>query len=747
MANGKTYKRLIIVSNRLPFQVAIDNGDIKFSETTGGLVTGLKSFLDGLSEQNGGPREYLWVGWPGSTIEEGKKKEVSTRAQAEFNSLPVFLSTEEMEQFYHGFCNKTLWPLFHYFTSDVSYQDDLWNQYKHVNKLFCEAVESCVRPGDLVWIHDYHLMLLPGMLRETISNPIGFFLHIPFPSFEIFRLLPGKWRRGILEGLLGADLVGFHTYEYSQHFLQCVLRILGLEHIMGSIVSYGRTIKVDSFPMGIDYEKFSTSGTLPSVRAEAAALRSTLAGVRVIISVDRLDYTKGILNRLQGYELLLDEYPELAGKLVLVLVVVPSRVAVDRYETMKRNIEEAVGRINGKFGTVAWTPILYQSKYLSFEPLTALYELSDAALVTPLRDGMNLVAKEYVASLADGKGVLILSEMAGAAKELGEAIIINPNNPHEIAAAMHEALELPEDEQIRRNRIMQKRLRRYDVKRWAGEFLRQVESATAAQTDLRTRSLGDASKQKIVRAYRSAVRPLLLLDYDGTLVPLARYPHLATPNERTLAVLHSIAASNGTTVVVISGRDKAVLERWLGGLPIGMVAEHGAWIREVGGCWKALNDQTNTWKPQIIAILEQYVDRLPGSFYEEKDFSLSWHYRAADPEQSHQVARELTDYLVSFTANIHVQVLQGNKVIEIRNVGVDKGSATQSWISKIDPDFIMAIGDDATDEDMFRRLPETAFSIRVGMTDSHAVYNVRDSSEVLKFLESMGERAQKRTGV
>ncbi len=737
--------RLVIVSNRLPFQVTMHEGRIEFTESPGGLVSGLRSFLDTMGTNHSPLADYCWVGWPGKTVDESLKAEITRKAAEEYHSHPVFLSESEMETFYHGFCNKTLWPLFHYFTSYTVYENEFWSQYQRVNEIFCDQLVTMIRPDDMIWIHDYHLMLLPRLLKSrTPNNPIGFFLHIPFPSFEVFRLLPDRWRKELLEGLLGADLIGFHTYDYTRHFFQCALRILGYEHHMGHVVLPYRRVRVDTFPMGIEFAKYAGASQLPEVRQEVASLKQSLPNVRIILSADRLDYTKGIPNRLLGFEHLLETNPQFRGNVVLLLVVVPSRIGVDHYELMKRQIEEMVGKINGKFGTIAWTPIIYQYKSLSFHPLSSLYAISDIALVTPLRDGMNLVAKEYIASRSDKRGVLILSEMAGAAKELGEAVIINPNNREEIAAAMKEALEMPEEEQARRNQIMQKRLRRYDVVRWATDFINQLCESMGHQLDIQARYLRNSHQKEMLEAYKRSARRLIFLDYDGTLISFTKSPSQAKPSERILKILNTLTTEDHAEVVIVSGRDRMTLSKWFGTMPLGLVAEHGAWLKQPAEEWKMLHDQSNQWKPQVLNILEQYADRLPGALIEEKEYSLSWHYRMADPEQSQIVARELTDHLLSFTENINLQVLRGNKVVEVRNIGVDKGRSALRWIQGVNPDFILSIGDDWTDEDLFRALPGTAYTVKVGLSQTFAKYNLHNPSDVLSLLERLHASAQDR---
>ena len=727
--------RLIIVSNRLPFTVRLEKDAIKFDESAGGLVTGLSTFLDSYKYHFPKQEKHVWLGWPGSTIPDEFKKQVRSQALAEYGACPVFISGADMEQFYWGFCNRTIWPLFHYFPSYAAYEEEFWQTYRRVNEQFCDALLEFLQPQDVVWVQDYHLMLLPRLLRAKAPQAlVGFFLHIPFPSFEIFRLLPANWRRELLEGLLGADLVGFHTYEYMQHFLQSVLRILGYEHQMGYFTLPDHMSKAETYPMGIDFRRFFETSSSMETQLERARLLQTLSGFRTVLSIDRLDYSKGILHRLEGFELLLDTHPEYRGKLVLIMVVVPSRIGVLHYELMKKQIEELVGRINGKFGSIGWTPVIYQYRHLTLHPLSALYSMSEVALVTPLRDGMNLIAKEYIASRTDKTGVLILSEMAGAAKELGEAIIVNPNDRRELAEALKEALEMPLEEQVRRNTIMQERLCRYDVIRWATDFVSQLVQMKETQQQFSANLLPPPIGKKIAEEYARAQRRLLLIDYDGTLVPFERRPNLATPTEAVLRLLRELGADPRNELVLVSGRDRHALDQWFGRFSIGIIAEHGMWLKENGGTWHTIGPPNKEWQSSLLPVLIQYADRLPGSFVEEKEYSIAWHHRAADPDQSRLVATELMDNLVHFTANIDVQVLQGNKVLEIRNAGVNKGRAAALWISRSKYDFILAVGDDWTDEDLFKSLPPEAYSLRVGLAKTRARFNLRHPEDVHELL-------------
>lgn len=728
--------RLLIVSNRLPFSIKEEGGQYVLEPSPGGLVSGLSSYLDSLRGTSVKRKPYVWIGWPGAYLKKELREELKNKALSEHNAYPVFVQEKLMEKFYLGFCNKTIWPLFHYFTTYVSFDEDFWDSYKRVNELFCDAVMEVVKPGDVIWIHDYHLMLLPKMLRLRLGDkyPIGFFLHIPFPAYDVYSMLPKKWREEILTGLIGADLLGFHTFDYTQHFLKSVLRILGLENSMGTINVDGRVVKVDTFPMGIDFKKYYKARFKPMVKREINKLSKSFKDLKIILSIDRLDYTKGVANRLKAYELFLEKYPEWRGKVVLMMVVVPSRVGVEHYQIMKRQIDELTGKINGRFGTIDWQPIIYQYRYLNFEPLSALYYMSDVALITPLRDGMNLVLKEYVAAKGDSVGVLILSEMAGAARELQEAIVVNPNSLKEMVDAISQALTMDDVEKRERMERMQQRIRRYNVTRWATDFVETLKEIKKSGKTAEARFLTIHPKNQIYISYRKARNRILFLDYDGTLVPFSKNPKLAKPDKDLLDLIRALANQEGTEVVIVSGRDKNTLEYWFREIPINLIAEHGVWVKKPYEDWALIKPLDNSWKESIRNIMEIYSDRLPGSFVEEKEYSVAWHYRGAEPERAAHLANELFTYLVDYTSNVDLQVLQGNKLIEVRCSGVDKGSACLHFLSQKDYNFIMGIGDDWTDEDMFKALPQEALTIKVGIGPTLAKYVLKNYLEVRAML-------------
>ncbi len=726
-------RRVIIVSNRLPVSVTGRGDKRKITPSVGGLATGLSSF----HKDNDG----LWVGWPGINEDDNRKRAVLEAVLLDqYNCYPVYLSDHDLKKYYHGFSNRTLWPLFHYFSTYSTYDASEWESYVRVNEKFCRRLQEVVKPGDLIWIHDYHLLLLPAMLRKAIPEAtIGFFLHIPFPSFEIFRYLP--WREEILLGILGADLIGFHTYDYTRHFLSSILRILGKDQNYGQVIADNRIIKVDTFPMGIDAQRYISASFSKKVTKEVESLKKKLGTEKVILSVDRLDFTKGIPERLKAFELFLDRHPEWHGRITYLLLCVPSRTKVQEYQLLKSEIDELVGRINGRFDTLDWSPILYLYRSVPFQRLVALYTAADLALVTPLRDGMNLVAKEYLACQSSAyQGTLILSETAGAAAELGEALIVNPNDIEKLAQSIAEGLTVDPGERKKAITSMVERIKKYNVFRWAEDFVNQMAFSMVRQDHDRQRFLFDQQFREAKMRYTKAGKRLLLLDYDGTLTAIKKRPDLAIPDEEILSLLKTLKKDPKNTVVIVSGRDREFLSEWFGKTGVDLVAEHGAWLRKNSrDDWKlsepGLND---SWKQNIYPILEMFSVRTPGSFVEEKAFALAWHYRKTDPELGNLRAKELADSLHDILAGTDLQVLQGKKVLEIKPAGINKGKAALHWLEQSEYDFIMAMGDDWTDEDLFTVLPDTAWSIKVGFTPyTGAKYFLESSAKARTLLKTL----------
>jgi trehalose 6-phosphate synthase/phosphatase len=467
--------RLLIVSNRLPVTVEKKGKKFKIKQSVGGLVSGINDYLNMIEYSDFLKFDHLWIGSSGIDTESKNKEELTKIFLNEYSCQPIYLPEEVMEKFYYGFCNKALWPLFHSFPSYVEYNDEYWQIYQEVNFIFTQQILKVIKPEDMVWVHDYHLMLLPQMLRNEIPQAkIAFFLHIPFPNIDIFSILPKKWCNEILQGMLGSDVVGFHIDEYLRNFLHCAKHFLGYKYKKGKILIPDRLVKAGSFPIGINFQKYFEALKNKNIVDKVKKLKQNLKNYKVLLSIDRLDYSKGIVNRLKGYELFLEHNPQYWEKVVLVMVIVPSRVGIEQYQRTEKQIDELIGRINGRFGNVNWIPILFQTSFLPFEDLVSYYNIADIAFIVPLRDGMNLIAKEYIASRADGTGVLILSELAGASKELTKAILVNPYNISAIVSSIKEALEMPVEEQISRNRKMQEVLKRNHIGKWGNDMIKEL---------------------------------------------------------------------------------------------------------------------------------------------------------------------------------------------------------------------------------------------------------------------------------
>jgi trehalose 6-phosphate synthase/phosphatase len=460
---------------------------------------------------------------------------------------------------------------------------------------------------------------------------------------------------------------------------------------------------------------------------------------KIILSVDRLDYTKGIMERLIAFDLFLKRYPEYKEKVTLIMVAVPSRPEVDSYVELKSQVDELVGRVNGTHGSLGWTPVWYLYRSIPFEMLCALYRAADVALVTPLRDGMNLIAKEFIASRHNGTGVLVLSEMAGAERELGESVLVNPNDAEAVSRALKTALTMSKDEQVERNSSMQERLQRYDVVRWVNDFMERLNGTKAIQLELQSKELTSDSLTRLVEEFAKSTKALLLLDYDGTLRSFEDAPGKAVPDDELTEILCGLTAASKNHVVIVSGRDRATLDSMFGDFNIGLISDHGVWIKKYGRDWYLVEPLSDEWKSETRTIMEHYVDRTPGSFVEEKDFSLVFHYRKADPELAEIRLRELIDDLIALTATHNVGILEGNRAIELVNADVNKGRGTSFFLEEHDWDFILAVGDDRTDEDLFAVLPDSAYSFKVGLGPSSAMYCLESVSAVRQLLRHLME--------
>lgn len=723
---------LIVVSNRLPVTLRHGPEGIALSESIGGVATGMRS----VQGSDGG----TWIGWPGPTDSlSDAERDQADRLLADRGCGPVHLTRPEVRGYYQGFSNGVIWPLFHYLIQQVPLHPRHWDEYERVNRRFAGKVAERWVPGQDVWIHDYQLLRVPLHLRALIpAARIGFFLHIPFPAFEVFRILPA--RRQVLEGMLGADLIGFHTQSYAEHFATSVNRLLDVPLLEeGHFDYHGRTPTVGVFPMGIDvarFEQASSDNSFSPLRPS-----TTNAPVKLLVGIDRLDYTKGIPRRLHAFKELLSRHPELREKVSLIQVAVPSRTGVRAYRRFRRDVDALVGRINGTYGSPGWTPVQYLYRSFSQTELIGLYRHADVMVVAPVRDGMNLVAKEFVASRVDSDGVLILSEFAGAAADLLEAVVVNPYDIESTAEAYYRALTMPRQERRARMRALRARVRSNPVDRWAASFveaLRVNSGATPEPVEAPSPPELIASASKLLCSSPSLV---LLLDYDGTLVSFADTPDQAVPDEELVQLLARLADRPGTSLHLVSGRQRSVLEAWFGHLDVGLHAEHGSWSRTApDGEWERHEAVRAVPYDDLLRLLKRYTSFTPGALVERKSVGLAWHFRMASRASGRRHADALVEEVKGAFSPESVEILRGDEVVEFRPTGVHKGLIVTRVIGRTEGEVLVAaIGDDVTDEDMFAALPEDGLSIHVGPRPSGAGLRLADPAACRALLQNLAD--------
>lgn len=725
---------IIVVSNRLPISIGRDEkGKLTYNHTSGGLGTAIESL--------GGENGHLWIGWPGIAAEDvtdKEKEQITNHLIDKYRYVPVFQTKQQIADFYEGYSNDTLWPIFHYFPEKANYQAHYWQAYAEVNKLFLQAIESFAENNSTIWVNDYHLMLLPDMIRRALPGAkIGFFLHTPFPSYELFRQIPE--RNELIKGLLGADLLGFHIYDYARHFISSANRLIGAHSHNGTIEYDGRLVKVDTYPIGIDYGRFAAELHCKEAQKELAALEERYKKQSLIVAVDRLDYSKGIVERMRGFELFLQQHPEYHGKATLYMVEAPSRTEVPAYKALRDEVELMVGRINGLYGTAEWQPVIYLFKNLGFSVIAPLYNRAEIALITPLRDGMNLVAKEYIACKENRPGVLILSETAGVADELIDAIQVNPNNTQQVADAIYEALMMPKREQRSRLLRMQKRVREYSVQRWGSDFTTDLRKAAAAHKGHFRKRINERGIETMLRRYRRSHMRLLILDYDGTLKKFTSTPGAlaARPDAQLLALIRKLHDQPNTKVVITSGRTKDIMEKWFHRFPrLSLVAEHGAWVKDHGE-WEKSSSTFD--KRPYLRVMKRFAPRTAGAVVDNKEFSVVWHYRRVNPELAYVRNGELRLELEQIAEGTDIGIYKGHKIIEVKPKSLHKGVVAHEFSDRYPSDFVLAIGDDYTDEQMFSALPPHADSIKIGPGATQAKYQVDRMENALDILSRLGD--------
>ena len=695
----------------MPVRFTLSGDEFEVQPSAGGLAAALRAVRG----------DAVWIGWPGTVVPEHLQPE-ATKSLEKDNLVPVFISADEEEDFYGRVCNDTLWPLLHYFGDRLRLTPEAWQRYIDVNERFANAILEHTGADSRVWIHDFHLMLVPAMLRRRAPGlSIGFFLHTPFPSSEVYRLLPA--REEVLRGLLGADYVSFQVGDYARHFRSSCLRIIGLDSEPDAIEVAGRRVGIGVDPIGIDTEGFRQVLGDPETARLLEQLEEQYAGRTLILGVERLDYTKGIQQKLLAFERLLEQDPGRARTTTMLQVLVPSRLESPEYRQLRDEIELHISRINGRFGQPGQTPVEYLHRDLTKPGLVALYRRADVMMVTPLRDGMNLVAHEFVFCQSEPglpgrwRGALLLSELAGAAQVLPGAMLVNPWNVDGVVERLGTALELDLPERRGRLETMAKRVEALDSRKWADGFLTRL--GRFSRQDRRRKPPPEVEGEvleRLLRRFTRARARTVLLDYDGTLRELELHPDLAVPTPEIRSVLRDLSALPATEVHIVSGRRRTNLERWFGALPIHLCAEHGYLARAPGEEWRTLLELDLTWMRPIERLLRRVAGDVPGAHVERKACSVAWHYREAEPEYGSWRAHELLNDLGQHLAGAQAEILQGHRVIEVRARGVDKGV----YVRDVFPDgkestrFVIGLGDDRTDHDLLDALPSGSVAGHVG---------------------------------
>ena len=727
--------RWITVANRLPFSFDANSGACK--RASGGLVTA----LSGVRQKC----DRLWIGCAPDGVNERDwpklRKFTESSTQGEWKYHPVFAEKSLYDRYYNGFCNDVLWPLLHYQSELVTFSPIAWSAYRQVNALIADEILRVAKDDDLIWIHDFHLFLVPEFIkRHRPKARVGFFLHVPFPSSELFRQLPV--REEILCSMLAGDLVGFHDYSYLQHFCNSVLRILGYESEFLTIRRGSNETRLGVFPVSIDTDHFIRQSRDEKVKALSQTIKRPQF---VFLGVDRLDYMKGIDLKLEAFRHFLRKFPHAREKTCLIQVAVPTRQGVPNYAKLAQDTARLIGEINGEFSTPTWSPIHYIHSSVPNRELLALYRSADALLVTSKRDGMNLVALEYIACQdRDQPGVVLLSEFTGASSTLSHAMRINPWDFDDTADKMQIAMEMPKQEKLTRMQTMQKFLRRYTASDWAAGFIAKLETTSTASK--RTPELVSPEAEHVKRACEhlwnlEARQLLVFIDYDGTLVPIEDSPELAQLPDTTRAEIEALMRDRPwLKLVIVSGRDSRFLERQFAGLPIALAAEHGAKYFDPSlGRWRRrIHRSRSSWYPSALKIMSDYARHVPRSQIEKKHFSIAWHYRQSPNDYAETQARKLAQELELGLANLPVNIIRGKKVIEIRATEANKGDFARSLLeAQPEGTIAFAIGDDNTDEDLFRTLKGHGLSVHVGSEESEADLSLASQTEVMEFLKRL----------
>lgn len=721
-------ENIYIVSNRLPVTVIRTADGFTVTQSNGGLATALGSVFQ---QQNS-----YWIGWPGIIV-DNEEDEMLIKALLEpLKCIPVFLSQQEFDGYYNGFSNAILWPLFHYHPGHCIFNEEYWLAYRNVNSKFGSIVTQHVPQNAFVWIHDYQLMLLPFYLNH--SN-LSYFHHIHFPAPEVFGIIP--WRSDLLDALLKCRHLVFQTEKDRVNFKDACLKYASKSHADIFNTYLPNEIKVSAHPISIDAFDFSQTVQKPSVQKMTHEIQNVFANQRIILSVDRLDYSKGILERLEAFKLLLHDYPQYHEKLVLLMLVVPSRSDVPSYEEHKRKVDELVGNINAEYASLGWRPVHYYYQQMDRDTLCAHYAAADVCLVTSLRDGLNLVSKEYVACRTNNTGVLILSEMAGAAEELTYALKIHPYDIKQMVVAIVYALEMEKSEEQARMTALKKKVFGYTVFDWLDTIFQEVFCMYDELNYSFEQNLSSELADRLLIRFRNAESRYLLLDYDGCIRELEPYPEMASPGHDIIELLSTLQTMPNTQVVLVSGRSRKDMDLWFGTSGIPLIAEHGAWFKHAYSEWQPLTECSVVDTKEINNLVTMYALGLEGSFLEQKTSGLCLHFKMCE---QNNVSQTIDNLEKEISNHINVNKLpyrykRTTDLIEVHFVTCDKGQAIKQFVSFQKDAFILAAGDDDTDEDMFAAVPRSAFTFKIGKKSTKAKIRVQNVSQFIDFLNQMAE--------
>ncbi|XP_073010792.1 probable alpha,alpha-trehalose-phosphate synthase [UDP-forming] 9 [Typha latifolia] len=787
--------RRIVVAHFLPLRSAPDPASpsgLSFSFDTDALPFQLRS---------GVPSPVIHVGAlpPAAAVavanvDPSILDELSHLLFSRFSCVPVFIPPDLHSRFYHGFCKHYLWPLLHYLLplnpsslGGLPFDRSLYRSFLSANKLYADCITEVLNPDDdLVWIHDYHLLALPTFLRRRFPRvKLGFFLHSPFPSSEIFRTIP--IREDLLRALLNADIVGFHTFDYARHFLSSCSRLLGLGYQSKrgyiGIEYYGRTITVKILPVGIDMGQLRSVVASPETAAKVRELMETYKGRTLLLGVDDVDLFKGIGLKFLAMEQLLEEHQELRGRVVLIQIANPARSQGRDVQEVQDEIRSIGKRINERFGRPGYEPVVLIDQPMATYEKVAFYSVAECCVVNAVRDGLNRIPYIYTvcrqeSPVFDGmpkKSIIVLSEFIGCSPSLSGAIRVNPWNIDAVAEAINSAVAMPEAEKQLRHEKHYKYVSLHDVTYWARSLDQDLQRACKDHylrrcwgigfgMSFRVVALGPnfrkLSVEYIVSAYRKMSSRLILLDYDGTMTPQASIDK--TPSNEVISLLNGLCADPKNIVFVVSGRRKDELSKWFAPCEkLGIAAEHGyftRWSRD--SPWESCKLPVNfDWKKIADPVMRLYTEATDGSSIEPKESALVWHHQEADPDFGSCQAKELLDHLESVLANEPVVVKRGQHIVEVNPQGISKGVVVENLISTVlsrkPPDFILCIGDDRSDEDMFESVLSSTnnpsflstaevFACTVGKKPSMARYYLDDSVDVIKMLQGLASASSQR---